>query len=242
MIRISKFAIGIQPSQKMFRVSSLRGSLVDTVLSLRGTKPFDDEYYTEVSRNVEQGTVQLRNEELGNVLRIDQDRVVFTKDYYLSEKAHDINDAIQEFRTIWKHLNEELRARNIRQIGIAAEHQIPAKDAKASEALLGALTSITTVGHPAKFILKIEDRRFPTKGGIPDLKKDDFINVGRQFYDSDHDADHAKAGHINANIDVQRYYSPLFNGNVFDEVTVLQKLFLEEKNRLEDDLKKRGLV
>lgn len=242
MIRISKFVVGIRPSQKMFRVSSLYGSLVDTILSLRGTKLFEDEYYTEVSRNVEQGTVQLRNEELGNILRIDQDNVVFTKDYYLNEKKHDINDALQEFRTIWKHLNDELHARNIRRIGIVAEHQIVAKDTKASETLLKALTTITTAGHPAKFILKIEDRRLPTKGGIPDIKKDDFINVIREFYDSDLDVDHAKTGSINVNIDVQRYYSPLFNGNVFDEVTVLQKLFMEEKARLEDDLKKRGLV
>lgn len=135
-----------------------------------------------------------------------------------------------------------LHVRNIRRIGIVAEHQIPAKDAKASEALLGTLTSITSAGHPAKFILKIEDRRFPTKGGIPDFKKDDFINVIREYYDSDVDADHANDGHINANIDVQRYYSPLFNGNVFDEVTVLQRLFLDEKKHLEEDIKKRGLV
>jgi hypothetical protein len=49
-------------------------------------------------------------------------------------------------------------------------------------------------------------------------------------------------GHMNINLDVQRYYSPYFNGHVFDEVLVLNKTFQEEKERLESDLKKRGLI
>jgi len=76
-MRIMKFTVGIRPSQKMFRVSSLHGSLVDSVLSLRGSNSMDDEYYTEISRGADQGFIQLRNEDRGNTLRIDLDNVTF---------------------------------------------------------------------------------------------------------------------------------------------------------------------
>lgn len=242
MIRIKKFIVGIRSSQKMFRVSSLHGSLVDSVLSLRGNKPIDDEYYTEISRGIEQGTIQLRNEDLGNTLRIDLESIVFIKDFYASEKQIDIDDILQEFRSIWKHVNEVLHVRGIRRIGIAAEHQFAVEKDSPSTHLVRKLTSISPHAHPAKFILQFEERRFNTKNGPLDLKKDDFINVICNYYDSEVDSEHPRQDHINANLDVQRYYAPLFNGNVFDEVAILHQLFSKEKHGFEADLRKRGLV
>lgn len=241
-MRIKKITLGIRPSQKMFRVSSLHGTLVDSVLSLRGTKPIDDEYYKEITRSVEQGIIQLRNEDQGNTLRVDLENVVFIKDFYASEKQINVDDVLKEFRAIWKQINEVLRVRDIRRIGLVAEHRTAIEKDNPSAVLLKKLTSISAGAHPAKFILRFEDRRLTTKGGIPDFKKDDFTNVICDYYDSEVDAEHPKQDHFNANLDVQRYYSPLFNGNVFDEVVAIRQQFSKEQDRVKSDLKQRGLL
>lgn len=239
-MRIKKLTLGIRPSQKMFRLSSVQGTLVDSVLTLRGTKPIDDEYYTEVSRGIEPATIQLRNDELGNTLTIELDNVVFTKDLYDSDKQFDLDEVLKEFRTIWKQVNDVLHVKDIRRIGIVVEHQLAKENP--SSVLIKQLTSLTPGGHVAKFLLHFEERFRTGKGGIPDPKTDDFINVICDYYDSERDIDHPKEGHINVNLDVQRYYSPLFNGNVFDEITVFRQQLSKEQSRFEQDLKKRGLL
>jgi hypothetical protein len=212
------------------------------VLSLRGEKPIDDEYYTEVTRTNEPFAIQLKNEERGNILTVDLSNITFTKDFYDSGKQFDIEDVLKEFRAIWKQVNEVLHVKEVRRIGIVLEHQIEVGENSASAALLTKLTSIASSGHVAKFMLHFEERSRTTKGGVPDLNKDDFINVIRDYYDSERDSDHPKEGHINVNLDVQRYYSPLLNGNVFDEVAVFRKQLAFEQDRLEKDLKQRGLL
>lgn len=241
-MRIKKFTVGIRPSQKMFRISSLQGSLVDSVLNMRGTKPIDDDYYTEisVSRGVEPPTLQIRNDVKGNLLIIEADNIVFTKDLYDSEKQFDEEEALKEFRAIWKQVNDVLHVKDIRRIGIVVEQQF-ATD-KPSFELIKKLTSLTTGEHVAKFLLRFEERFRTEKGGIPDPKTDDFINVISDYYDSERDIDHPKEGHINVNIDVQRYFAPLFNGNVFDEITVFRNRVSKEQSRFEQDLKQRGLL
>lgn len=241
MMRIKKFTLGIRPSQKMFRVSSLHGSLVDSVLGLRGTKPIGDEYYSEISRSAEPMTIQLRSEEQGNTLTVDLDNIVFSKDLYNSEKRFDIDEVLDEFRAVWKQVNEVLHVKDIRRIGVVIEHQLAVKE-NPSAALLKKLTSITAGEHAAKFMLHFEERYRTSKGGIPDFKKDDFINVIRDYYDSERDADHPTDGHINANLDVQRYYSPLLTGNVFDEIVLFRQQLSKEQARFEQDLKQRGLL
>lgn len=240
-MRIKKITIGIQPSQKMFRVSSLHGSIVDSVLSLRGTKPITDEYYTEISRSTEQGSIRLKNDAEGNTLIVDLSNVVFVKDVYKSDKQLDIDDAFKEFRLIWKQVNDLLHVRDVRRIGVVGEHRIPVQNSS-SATLLKSLTSISVASHPAKFILRFEERRLTTTGGIPDFKKDDFINVIRDYYDSEMDSDQPEEKHVNINLDVQRYYSPLFNGNIFDEAERVHQQFTKEKDKCETDLKQRGLL
>jgi len=80
------------------------------------------------------------------------------------------------------------------------------------------------------------------KSGLPDIAKDAFINVIHHFYDSELDTDHPNPRHINANLDVQKYFSPLYNGNLFDEVAPLYKLFQKEQTALDDHIKERGLI
>ena len=91
-------------------------------------------------------------------------------------------------------------------------------------------------------MLKYEDRRLTKEGAIPDIKKSNFINVIRDYYDSELDVDHPEENCINSNIDVQQYYSPLFNGGVYEEVIKLRRIFEEEWKRLGEELKSKGLV
>ena len=51
MIKIRKFIIGIRPASKMFRISSLAGQIIDSILSERGTKFREGKYFTEISSN-----------------------------------------------------------------------------------------------------------------------------------------------------------------------------------------------
>ena len=244
MVPIKKFSVGIRPAQKMFRVGSLYGSLVDSLLAARTNKNLGEDYFNEVGKNLEQGVARLSNERLGNFLHIDVENIVFTKDLYASEKSIDLEKILSEFHFLWKQVDEILQIRDIRRIGIAAEHQERAKDGHASATLIRALTGLPPPTHAAKFLLQLEDRRPPTnKVGVPDFKKDDFINVIRHYYDGELDIENHNADHINITLDVQRYFSPLLSTNIFEDVlTLYKKDFLKEKGILDADLKKRGLV
>lgn len=241
MIRISKFTIGIRPSSKMFRVTSLAGTLIDRILELRGGKTIHDDYFSAVSRNQEQGIISLMDNDGTRVLRVDLDNVVFTKDHYESDKRLNIDTALKEFHELWKVVNATLQIKDIRRIGLVSEHRISVAKNQASKLLLEKYTTLESQNHPAKVMVKYEDRRLTKGGAIPDAKKSNFINVIRNFYDSEVDADHPEDDCINVNIDVQQYYSPLFNGAVYEEINKVRKLFEEERQKLVAELKSKGI-
>jgi len=241
MIKINKISIGIRPSSRMFRVTSMAGVLIDNILDLRGGKIIHDEYFSEVFRNLDQGRISLKDEAGTSVLRIDLDNVIFTKDHYESEKKLNIDSVLNEFHELWKSVNGALKIKDIRRIGIVAEHRINLVKNSASKALLENYTSLGSSGHPAKLMLRYEDRRLTKEGAIPDIKKSNFINVIRDYYDSELDVDHPEDDCINSNIDVQQYYSPLFNGTVYEEVIKLRRIFEDEWKRLGEELKSKGL-
>lgn len=243
MVRVSKLVLGIRPSQKMFRVGSLGGVVIDAILAARSDKALGDEYFTSVGKAPDQSSYRLTNDDQGNLLQIDEANVVFTKDIYSDEQHIDLDKTLAEWRFLWKHINGVLLVRDIRRIGIAAEHQFKPPTGTASGQLFERLAAMQRPQHPGKFLLQFEDRRPTTnKVGIPDATKDAFINVIQHYYDSELDTEHANSGFINANLDVQKYFSPLFNGNIFDEIAGLLKLFQKEKAALDADIKKRGLI
>lgn len=184
----------------------------------------------------------LRNDEQGKFLSVDMDQFVFTKDYYETERSFDLEKSISEFRSIWKSANEVLKMKDIRRIGIVAEHQVSVTQGTSGKTLIAAFTKIRPLGHPAKVQLRYEDRALTREGAIPNINTNAFFNVIYDIYDSELDVNHPLVDHINANIDFQKYYSPLFNGNVSDEVKVLKTEFLKKRNSFEADLKERGIV
>ncbi len=241
MVKVNKLVLGIRTSLTMFRVAPLSGQIIDEVLSCRGKKPLDDEYYSDVATNLEQGFFMLQNLELGNTLHIDKKNIVFIKDgYEQSNKDISLNKAINEFSFVWNILNERLKVRDIRRIGIVAEHQV--KKNNGSKVLIESFTSLSLPPHPAKFHLKYEERK-PTKEGLaPDIEKDDFMNVIYSFYDSEIDTEHPTPDAVNLNIDVQRYYSPLISSNVSKEISNLSRQFENEEKKFISLLKEKGLV
>lgn len=125
---------------------------------------------------------------------------------------------------------------------MVAEHRIGPTSGSPSKVLLEAFTKLTSSSHPGKFQLRYEDRSLINSGSPPNLQKDDYLNVIYELYDSETDASHSQQDHINANIDVQRYYSPFLNGNVFDEVNKLKKEFQRQKTNFASDLTAKGLL
>ncbi len=225
----------------MFRVSSLAGQIIDEILSNQGKKHLADDYYSEVSTMADTGAFALINKKLGNILSVKRNDITFTKDAYtLQNKNISISKTIKEFSAIWNILNNQLKVRDIRRIGIVAEHQV--KKDNQSKLLLNALTSFKTPAHPGKFLLRYEDRR-PTKEGItPDINKSDFINVIYNYYDSEIDQQHPTKNAINMNIDLQRYYSPLISSNINDEIHKLAKQFEGEERQFIELLKEKELI
>jgi hypothetical protein len=241
MEKIRKLVIGVRPVSKMFRLQSLSGLVIDTILSARGAKPFDDEYYSMIETNNSIGSFRLFNNKLGNSLHVDESNVLFMKSAYECDTNLRPDKMLDEFSAIWSLINKILKINDIRRIGIVGEHQIHIEKKNPSKILMGSLTNISVPQHPSKFHLKYEERR-PTKEGLaPDILKSDFININYDYYDSEIDVDHSTIDSLNANLDVQRYYSPLLSSNVADEVKKLHKIFSEEKKKFDTHLKERGI-
>lgn len=240
-MQATKFVIGIRPANKMFRITSRGGEIIDAILALRGvTKGFpEDEYYSSIATNYEQGAFKLANEELGNSLRFDLNNIMFIKDFFDEDKPINVEQCINEFEVLWKVLDEILKVRGIRRIGIVMEHHIPASHA--SKTLLESITALKGSAHPAKFLMQFEDRH-PTREGVaPDIKKSDFINVIHSYYDGELDTDRPTENVINANLDVQRYYSPLLDTGVVSEVKRVYDSFKIERKKFEASLRERGV-
>lgn len=242
MLKLKKFIIGIQPASKMFRIPSINGLIIDDVLARRGTKPLGDNYYEEIATNQDQGTFGLQNKERSNLLRVDMSNVVLIKDAYESESNIHTDKTITEFTAIWNVVNGHLGMHNVRRIGVAAEYQIDHGEKNPNISAMDNLCKLPRPNHPGKFHLRFEDRRATKEGSAPDIHKSHFINVIYAYYDSELDADHPTPGFFNANIDYQKYYSPLLTTNIWDEVKIQARMFDQELKSFRKLLKEYNLV
>jgi uncharacterized protein (TIGR04255 family) len=239
MAIVRKFTIGVAPFAKMFRMPGLAGAAIDAVLRLR-SKSLADDYFKEVGANVERSAYRVSNAEQSNLLQLTEDSIVFTKDYYESESSFDFKKVLDEFRTIWAAVNSVLAVQDIRRIGIVAEYRFNVDSKSSSGWLREKFTTLNTNLHTEKFQLRFEEREFATDGLAPDPKKADFINYIYNFYDSALDTQHSADGYCDVDLDVQRYFAPVLNGNVGDEVLKLHKHFEAAQRRLDEQLKALG--
>jgi hypothetical protein len=240
MLKIHKFIVGVSPSTRMFRIPAVGGLATDAVLELRGKANLSNDYYTQVTTSQDGGTFQLRNPESGNYLTINRDNITFIKDSFELDFEIDTSKAIREFLVIWKAITPIINIRDIKRLGIAAEHLLDIN--KPNNTFIDVLTKFNSPAHPAKFHLKYEER-IPTKESLaPDIEKDDFLNVISDFYDSEMDVDHPKKGSANVNLDVQRYFFPRLTKLSDSDVEKHFKIFEQQRQGFFNRLSKMSLV
>lgn len=239
MAIVRKFTIGVQPFAKSFRIHGLGGAATDAALRLRG-KTLPDDYFSDVGMNAERTAYRLTSDDQTNSLQLTEESITFTKDYYDAKTAFDFKKVLDEFRVLWSAVDGVLKLVDIRRVGMVAEYRYSVDDKNSSVWLRSKLTTIPTKSATDKFTMRFEEREFAKDGGIPDPKKADFLNCIYTIYDSISDANHPVAGFVDVDVDAQRYFTPLLNGNVPDEVLKLHKHFELSQHRIDEFLMNLG--
>jgi len=223
-----RLTAGIRPLGKMFRVKSLAGLIIDALYAARGTAPFDDDYF-ETLGEADTGFV-IRNKASTNQVTVSVTDVVFVKDYYQTGHGS-VEKFLDEFRAIWKIVDRYLEVRDIRRVGLVGEYRLKTTRPP-SEELLGTITRFEEKGAIEKFHLRFETR---TSKSVHERPLDDvgaFTNTIVEVYDSALDNDNPAKGAINANVDVQKYFSPLLRQDPQDELFLLRNSLRTESDRL----------
>ena len=240
MPKIRKLAIGIKPARKLFRLTSQVGLVIDNIIDAIGDK-FPDDYVKLVQKTHDDHHASLVSEDGFTTLTLNIENFVLAKDYYDNHTHCDVKEILREFITLWKIINPILAVRDIRRIGLYAEYRYQPNKKNASEELLSLFTKLTRDGYAGKFNLTFETRSQAKKEQVVDVEKSDFINVIEHYYDGQLDTEHSEKGTINANIDVQRYFAPLLNGDLSSELDKLHREFDKAVRDHSDRLKKMGL-
>lgn len=230
MTIVKKFTIGIQPFAKMFRISGQGGAAVDAVLKLRN-KELPENYFSEVKINSEKTSFQIQGLDGHNILTITDDNIVFVKDYYESSESFKFSKVLDEFKLIYSAAHSVLQFSEIRRVGLVAEHRYAVPQGKPSEWLRSKLLKVASPQLTANFLIRFEERSPASDGLIPDPKKADFINRIYSYNDSALDVDHPTPGKADTSIDVQRYFAPMLNSSVTDELSKLFKTSFEPAQR-----------
>lgn len=241
---VHRVVIGIQFNRKIFRVSSFGGQLIDEMLDLRDTdKGLDSEYFTRVStsNNVEDTYVSLTNDNKTHELIISSSSM--TLRVYETKDNTNVNTdrVIKEFELFWKRADKVLSFPAIRRIGIVAEYRLNASsEHSASNDLVNALLKKPSNKHSGRFHLSYENHDLNKDGTPPKTTLDDYWNTIFSFYSSDRD-ESPEDGKINANIDVQKYYSPAKKSGVLAELRKVKERFVKEKLKFKTSLNDMGL-
>jgi hypothetical protein len=235
---VRKMSIGVRPVRKMFRVPGIGGEAADAILS---QAELPEGYFNVVGSSTDRKVWRLSNDKQSNFLALSEESVVFVRNYYASNDAYDFTKVLSEFRAIWSALQPRLNVRDIRCIGIVCEYRFSVGATDPSVWLRRSLTKLNTDRHTQKFNLRFEDRDHMPDGKAPDPKRSDFINYIYQYYDSALDVDHPASGFVDVDLDVQRYFAPVVNPGVADEVMKLNNKFFEPaEKRLDEHMKSLG--
>jgi hypothetical protein len=238
MTIVRKFTIGVMPFAKMFRMRGIGGAATDAVLKLR-SRGLPDEYFAEVGSNPERTAYRMSSADQVNAVALSEEHVAFSKTHYEAGGPFDFKKSLDEFRLVWNALNSVVQVTDIRRIGIVCEYRYVV-DGPPSVWLRRRLTTLDTSQYTDGFSLRFEERALARDGVAPDPKKADFINTIYNFYDSSKDGEHPVPGFVTASLDVQRYFAPVFNGNVGDEVLKLYKTLCATEKQFDGRMKSWG--
>jgi hypothetical protein len=242
-VKLCKLSIGVKPSRRMFRITSLAGEIVDEILDLMEDKNLPADYFTRVIRAVDGSSFRLADQKNKNWVSVDTENILFVNDHYDEGSGIHLDPLLKEFNQVWEACNGALEVRNIRRIGMVGEFRFEANSKNPTAALLNHLTRLDRQGHVSKFALQFETHALTTgENGLPDVKTSDFWNTIESYYDSVLDTEHAEEGYVTAMLDVQRYYMPLLSSSVADEVHKLRKRFDTSAKHMFERLTKLGLM
>jgi hypothetical protein len=241
MAIVKKITIGIAPFAKMFRIPAMGGAAVDALLALR-SKSLSDDFFDEVGVDSDRRWFRVSKAGGANSLMIHEDSVAFTKDYYGPGGTFDFDKVFTEFKLVWSAVNKVLGVRDIRRIGIACEYRYQVPGGNPSSWIRTNFTKFASPQSRAteKMNIRFEERELTTDGKAPDPLKANFTNYIYQYYDSSMDADHPQDGAVNGLLDVQRYFTPVLNGDVTDEILKLRRSFVAAEKAFDGQLKSLG--
>ena len=241
---LHRFTVGIKFNERMFRLPSIGGLVIDEVLKLRESeKKIKASYFTLVSTPVTESneySISLIDDNKLNSLAILPDQFVFKKTSAEDGSAVNVEKAINEFQIFWKVANKIADFPSVRRIGFVGEFRLNERKAGDSgRQLIDTLTKFSVPDSCGRFQLTYEDRDLMTNGSRASTGSDDFWNNIFTYYISDSDETPEK-GKINANIDVQKYYSPA-KTDPLKELSVIKKRFSEDKDKFKKQLNELGL-
>ncbi|MGS0742007.1 hypothetical protein ACVBEF_09255 [Glaciimonas sp. GG7] len=233
---VRKLTLGFRPDTRAFRVESMRGLLIDTLLDARGIDiPID--YYANIATGLD-GVFSLMSEGDGNLLLVDKENIFFTKSAYSNNGHIDLDKTFKEFMAIFGVIQRIIKFKGIRRIGLIAEHRFNTVKNNNTE-LLATLTKLPVMEFPAHFTLHYENRA-PSTGSSLDTMKGAFTNCIHDFYDSALDTSVPIEGKINANIDYQKYYAPSLNTKIVEETEKHFFAFKKELKKFDEQILKLG--
>lgn len=225
----------------MFRLSTLSGSMIDDFLQFAERTKSLKKMFTQVEQDAGKSHFKLTGDE--SSLLVGSHDILFTTDYYDSQKVLDIESEVDKFVQIFSNINSSIKVREIRRIGIVCEYRNKSRTELPSRELIESITKIPPDGFPAKFQLQFEQRHpISTITGVPDIRTDDFWNVIESFYDGEVDADHSSSKQINVSVDVQRYYKPLLDDKFEGSIRGVKDRFISESKKIFDKPYLLGLL
>ena len=243
-MHLHRFTIGVQFNEKMFRLPSIGGLIIDEVLKLRGSeKKIKASYFTKVSTPVipsNEYSISLIDDKKSNSLSILPDQFIFKKTSSSDSASVSIDKAINEFQIFWKAVDKIAKFPSVRRIGFVGEFRLEEnKTDDAGPNLIKSLTKFSVPGSCERFHLTYEDRDLMTNGKRALTESDDFWNKIFTYYISDSDETLEK-GKIYASMDVQRYYSPA-KADPVREFNAIKSRFSEDRCKFKTQLNDLGL-
>ncbi len=240
---LHRIIVGVLLNKKIFRLSSVGGTLTDAILSLENNDcKIRSNYFSKVtsSNNFADLHVSFLNSEETNKLSFQSDQVVLRVSSTEGNSPVSVDKVVQQFEAFWKQADKVVNFPEIRRVGIVAEYRIdPKNDHCAANQLIETLLTVPPAKHSGRFHLTYEDRELNPDGTVPDKASGDFWSTIYTYYLSEIDETPAE-GKIVASMDTQKYYNPA-KSNILAELKSVKKVFIKNKSKFKALLQEMGL-
>lgn len=243
---IQKVVVGVHFNSKMFKIQSMAGSLADSIFEFvkEKKKIFGDDFVTgiAVSTDVLSPGIEIKNESRSHYIRVTSENLTFGICSVNELSSVNVDDSLEKFKILYKHVDKILKLPNARRIGLVTENLLDVPQGKANtNFLVEKILRIQPPQYSGLFELRYEDRELPSSNAIPDADRDDFWNTIYSLYPSERDADMPVRGKVFANIDVQKYYNPS-KSDPCKELGEIRSKFKVKKSEFKNQLKELGLL